>query len=402
VSRPSFTAVRGFDAASWESLGPRSVCTGTRWLQAMGSRLPGDPYTFLMDRAGDPALGAHGAVVSRPDAYEAFNLGEILVRVPPVFELDERVLAERVTLAAAAPVASWFPNLVIAVPGYESPVVGPAAGDAGALDAFVRQVLRWAREAGLRAAGFLYVPEASGALRAALAGSGGAPAPLTIRSGLDVTWGDLDGYLAVLPPHRRREVRRELRRLAERGVRTVPADPARHLDDLVRLRCLLLEKYGHAADRTAERARLDALSASFGPDLTAFVARRGGDVLGFSLMLRGGPSWHALLSGVDTAAGDARYVHFDTLFYAPAGHAPGMGIREISYGIGHAEGKAARGCRLSAVLGHVFGLTPDLERAVGPACAVLDRGFPYAAHDPDSSGGPHPSADPVPAPAGRA
>lgn len=391
MSPALFAAARGLDAPRWASLGPRTACTDVRWLAAMGSRLPGEGHTFLVGLGvggGAPVVGAYGAVVSRPDAYEAFNLADLLVRVPPVFELDERAAAERASVAAGGPPPSWFPNLVVAVPGYDEPVAGPAAGDPTALAELVRGVLGWARGAGLRAVGFLYLNERSEPLLSALAGAGGATAPLTVRSALDVAWGDLDGYLATLPAHRRREVRRELRRLAERGVRTEPVDPARHLDDLVRLRCLLLDKYGHAADPGAERARLGALAAAFGPALTAFAAWRDGAMLGFSLMLRHGRSWHALLSGIDVGAEDARFVHFDTLFYAPAALAPAAGVGEISYGIGHAEGKAARGCRPATVLGHVVALIPELEPAVERACDVMARGFPHPSRAPVPAGRP--------------
>src|SRR5204862_75838 len=109
---------------------------------------------------GAARVWMYGSVPESPDCDAPFNLPALLLGDPPVFPLAGDVRERRAALAAAAPPAGrWFPNLVLAYPGYDARPAGPAACDPAAVDRFVGLAVDWARGRGLAAIGVLYCPE---------------------------------------------------------------------------------------------------------------------------------------------------------------------------------------------------------------------------------------------------
>ena len=232
-------------------------------------------------------------------------------------------------------------------PDYLSFPVGPRAADPEVLASFLAEVTGWAAGAGLRSVAALYLTPSAEPLMRQLPRAGFGLAPLTARCDLDVDWPDFPGYLATLPSKRRVEVRRELRRIEEQGL-TLSGRPLTDDEpELVALRCAQVAKYGAPADPGRERSYLDRLRTRPAEDLTVFTVQRGQRMLGFSLFVQDDDVWTAALTGTDYRAQESSFAYFATLFYQPAAHAPGKGIRTIGYGSGSLDAKRRRGCRVT-------------------------------------------------------
>jgi hypothetical protein len=242
-----------------------------------------------------------------------------------------------------------FPCLHLMLPNYETTVIGPRRHDADVLEAFCADIERWAQDQGCRSMAFSYLLPDPPALTDVLHRRGWFVATMTHRCDLAVTWDDFDGYLSTLPSRRRVAIRRELRDLASNGV-TVESVPISDCDigELIDLRLQLLEKYGQPGDAAREREVLQRLMDHFDGDyLTVFAARADDRVVGFTLMVRDGITWVALMTGTDYTSTTSSYCYFATCYYEPARLAPKLGIATISYGMGSWAAKRNRGCRLN-------------------------------------------------------
>jgi predicted N-acyltransferase len=241
-----------------------------------------------------------------------------------------------------------FPALLLMFPHYECLPVGPMAASERCCAELVARLVDWSRSRGLRSVVFEYLTPEADALLAALRRAGFAVTELAARCDLPVTWADFDGYLGTLPSKRRIEVRRELRALAESGVRVTERRLRADEPDLVRLRCQLVAKYANTPDPAKEAAYLDRVRATFAPEeISVFEAVRDDSVLGFGLFIRDGDTWLPMASGGDYTDPASRLTYFATLFYRPAELAPQRGVRLLPYGLGSWAAKRARGCRLN-------------------------------------------------------
>jgi uncharacterized protein len=256
---------------------------------------------------------------------------------------------------------------VMVYPGYDCGPVGPGADDPAEVEAMRLALERWAAEHGMATIAHLYGAAAMGGQ---LEAAGYAPFPLEARYLLALPGGGLDGYLGALGPRRAQRVRAELRVVGANGVELGTRPLAACADAITALRVLLVEKYGHATSWRQERDRLDALVRAFGPGrFTVVTAERAGRLLGFSLFLRDGSSWHAIWTGSDYGDPCARHVHFATLFYQAV--AAANGVREIDYGVGGGRTKLARGCVEVPLLGWARATEPRLAPWIHQAAAAM-------------------------------
>lgn len=354
----------GFDRAAWRGLAVRSVLQDPDWLAAMASKIPGEVHTIVHGGA----VGFLGAVVTDPDAYEAFNPYAILFRDPPVFELRDPG-ARRRTLPGADP-AAILPALVLAAPGYLGDPAG-TTGDPGALRACLSGVVDWCRERGARTLCCLYTQQATAAITEAVAALGGTSFPLTTRWTLPVWWDTWEGYLAGFGASRRRKVRRELRAAAEAGVRPARIEPSEHAEAIVDGRCAKLRSHGHEPDPDAERERLARLLDAFGGGVTAYGALRGTELVASIVCLERGRTLQVLYSGVTEHGERLPFAHFVASYYAPAEHVGKRELDRIDYGIDHGTAKAFRGCRPEALHGHVVGLDPTAGELLATGARLL-------------------------------
>lgn len=321
----------------------------SRWLRLAEARLPGS-LTFRHIHDGQTQVAMRGLVLTEPIGHDW---------------LDPHVIASgraaHLGLAAAGPhpwrgrdPSAVYPCLAVMYPNYDAFPVGPAAADPEVLACFLTELRAWAADNGMRSTAFLYLTPEAAALCAVLHADGFHVLPLTTRAEMAVTWADLDGYLAALPYKRRVCARREMRALSEAGVSVATARLAEVEADLIRLRCMLMTKYLGSASADREALWFARVRQAFAADeVTVFVARASGRPVAFSLFVRDGSCWTALLTGMDYGAPEARFSHFNTMYYAPAGHAPQILVSRIFYGIGSQDTKHFRGCSLAPLMAAV-------------------------------------------------
>jgi hypothetical protein len=362
---PRITA--GFDRAAWEALEVSSPLLRAEWLEVMSSRLPGAVHT-ITDRAG---VGFLGTVVRDPAAYEAYNPYAILWRHPAVFELADPDRRRRALAARPVEAAQVLPALALVAPGYIGDPAGAAARSPDAVRACLTGIVDWCRDRGLAAAYVLYCGDSAATVEAATAALHGVRFPLTTRWRLPVWWDDWDGYLAGLTAARAKEIRRELRRAGEAGVRTRPIDVAGNVEEIVRARCDLLAGYGQAADVAAETRRLRGLLRTFGTDLTGYAAYTGDELIAATVCVRHGRSMHVVYTGTTRAGRALPFVHFLACFYAVIQDVRRGDLDEIDYGIGHGAGKRLRGCHGRPTYGYALTGDPDRRATVARAAALL-------------------------------
>lgn len=299
-------------------------CDGSRPLVAVGGTLLSapmpsrrvDPYAILTGRSVDAGLAVDG-----PHPWSGFDTADV------------------------------FPGLMLMHPHYDTRPVGPCASHPATLDRFVHGLLTWAADRGCRAVSLLYQTAAAVPLLTSFSViTGAAVVPLSTSCVLDVDWTDVDGYLSRFSYKRRTAMRRELRWLAEHGVRIAEEDLGGAGPELVGLRCALVARYGGTPDPAKEERLVDQVRETFRPsELCLVTARADGRLVNFMLFVREGDDWSALLTGTDYDSDAARFAYFATGFYHPAALAPAAGIRRIHYGFGSWEAKRQRGCRSEPV-----------------------------------------------------
>lgn len=333
------------------------------WLQAPWLQ---NDYRYAVSQPADrPAAATALKIVDDPEEYDAHNIRDLFALVPPIFPEQSGTETARCQAGPAPSDDRWFPNALVMFPGYISSVLTSsdvAVERTRQQEQLLSWLVLWARKEGLRAVSLPYVDASDHALAAALSQAGFLPMPVTTRSQLKITPGGFaDGYLGSLPRHRARELRREMRVLRDRGVHTTcDSLVANELDELVDLRCGLIQKYGHRVDREKEETRLAWLASLTG--VHVFTSRVAGDLLGFTLFLEQGSSWIAYMTG--TRPGDnAKLVYFDTMFYSPLQWIYGAAttIETIDFGIGHNTAKRARGCIDHPLQGWIFPVDNQLE-----------------------------------------
>lgn len=356
---PAGLRVRGWPDEQWAETSRGAPPTVTpRWINLAPTRLPGEFTTFTLAGPDAPAVGIGGVVMESVFGND---------RIDPYAILSGRSAHQGLALHGPYPwrglePAQVYPCLLLMFPHYECLPVGPAAGSVAACAELVRELVRWARERGVRSVVFEYLTPEAAALVTALREAGFTLVELASRCDLEVRWDSFESYLALLPSKRRIVVRRELRALADLGVRVSEGSLEEHESELVRLRCQLVAKYGNRVDPAKEAAFLERVRTRFAPDeVSVFTARRDGALLGFGLFIREGEYWVPLLTGTDYTDPASRLTYFATLFYRPVELAPARGVKIIPYGLGSWAAKRLRGCRLNPLYAACLS-TSDIDR----------------------------------------
>jgi Acetyltransferase (GNAT) domain len=344
---------RAFDPARWDDLRPGPAVQSGRWLSVMLSRLPGEPLVAYSDGPAG-AVGFVGAVISDPEAYEAYNPWMILRRPEPVFE----------EVHARGPVAAGLgdapgdllPSAVLAAPGYIGDPAGPGGADPEAVRRILAGVCGWAREAGLATVSVLYTtPAGSAVVEPAVAALGGASFDLTSRGVLRVTWPDWAGRLAALP-RRRREIQRQLRRLDEAGGTVSVLDPRPVFDEVIEARCALLRWYGQPVEESGERRRLRSLVDAFGAGALLFATRLEGRLVACALFVAHRRTLQNVYAGTTSEGRDTAFAHLAATYYEPARFVSRERFDLIDYSVGHAGTKRFQGCEFVPMRGHLISL----------------------------------------------
>ncbi len=334
----------------WDSIAEDAPHTASsRWLRLAADRLPGS-LTFRHVSEGQTLVAMRGLVLPEPMGHEW---------------LDPHLIASggatHLGLAAGGPhpwrgrePAALFPCLTLLYPNYDAFPVGPAVTDHAALRRFLAELSGWRAANGVSSTAFLYLTPEAMPLCEVLSADGFHVFPVTTRAEMGVTWTDFDGYLATLSSKRRVSVRRELRAISEAGVSVEVTGLTDVEGDLIPLRCMLMAKYLGSARADREARWFTRIREAFQADeITVFVARANGRTVAFSLFVRDGACWTALLTGMDYGVSASRFSHFATMYYAPAEQAPLVSVHRIFYGIGSQETKYLRGCSLTPLMAAV-------------------------------------------------
>lgn len=363
--RESFTVCRGV-GDRWDAVAEGGgLLSSRRWLEATERRYPWPVLTFLLGRDGRPSVGMYGTLVDDPGAYETYNPHRVLAGPTAVLAFDEPVAEARRQLGERLPAAErWFPCLVLTYPGYGCYPVGPGAGQPDLVTRCLEGVLGWAAGAGVRTVALHFVAgEEEAALAAALAAHDHLWVPLEQRADLDLTGvASLEQHVARLPATWRHEARREMRVVRRAGIETRRLEPRPHRDDLVELRCALLERRGQRPDRAVEGRRLDSVLDAFGDDVRVFGCFQRGELVRTGSFLVDGPEWVAFWTGARYDHPAAALTYFEAVFYRPVAEAVREGASRIGYGMGSPEAKRRRGARLTPVGAAILPVAPGLRR----------------------------------------
>lgn len=343
-----------------------------RWLKAREGRTDGPTFTFVIEREGAPVAGLFGTRVS-PNSDEVFNLYKLLTGSPRTLITSvESSRARAIVREESPPEDEWFPNLVVVYPGYECFPVGKSASDPEVVAELVSGIAGWARDEEMRALAFLYTSPANRWFDRVFTAAGLTNVHLTHTTQLHVPGRDFDDYLGSLGNKRRREIKREIRNIHALGIHTTPKRISDCYDDLVRLGLEHSRKYGRRVSEEKERGKLDGLMASFGEDsIAVYAATHEDQLLAFTLFLEYRGEWLALDSGADPDDERARYLYFDTTFYAPIANAYLAGVRTIHYGMATLEAKISRGCVLVPRDAWILAIDPGLHDPVSKAGELL-------------------------------
>jgi uncharacterized protein len=222
-----------------------------------------------------------------------------------------------------------------------------------------------ARDQGARSMASLYVAAEDEVLRHSLAAAGFCSVPSHDNHVLEVDWPDFDGYLARFDGHRRREIRRERRRLEEAGVR-ISAGPLapKEVPALSGLEANLVRRHGSPRSREQLHETLGSIAERLEDSSLLLTARQEGRLMGFSLFLAWRDELYARHVGFDYDFQGKLPLYFALLFYEVAALAPARGVRRIHYGVASGEAKRSRGCRTVPEVAYVRALDPEAEKAL--------------------------------------
>jgi hypothetical protein len=355
----------------WDELAGPVPLLGTQpWLRVMSGRAGRQALTFSVPAGGGrPQVAMYGTLQAGPRPGEVFDLHTLVGTSADLMPLTAAARAARAGLDPPGP-SRWTPSLVLMFPGYECFPVGPGGTDPATMDTLVGGLVAWARAAGVQSIGFLYMRPAAAALAGAAERHGFSEVPLTYSFDLPIPGPDFADYLAVLPSKRRREVRRELRRIADAGIELTRPPVGEVFDDLVRLRCALVRKYRGDVDVDNERTKLRrSVDEVAGGEPHVFCATAGGTVLSAAMFAGTDRDWTGLVTGTDPTDPRSRLCYFATTYYEPVRAAAARGARLLRYGHGSWNAKLSRGCQPTLMTAWVLGLDPDVAAAVRRSAA---------------------------------
>jgi predicted N-acyltransferase len=163
---------------------------------------------------------------------------------------------------------------------------------------------------------------------------------------LDVSWQTFEDYLKSLTRENRQDVRREMRRSIDNGVSVDHVTEfqvlSKTLSDLSFSNFL---KHNKWAERL-EPLFFESLSKNAKDNTVVFLARKKGDIIGFSLGERKDENLDMFMVGLDYKSLEKNdYTYFGLVYYAPISWAIQSGLRKIYYRWGSEEAKYARGCK---------------------------------------------------------
>ena len=170
---------------------------------------------------------------------------------------------------------------------------------------------------------------------------------------IDVQWSSFEDYLKSLKPKTREHVRREIRKCKENGVTIEEAE----LDDLATKLSELYTNLSLKYDKHAESYDpyfFNMLNKYAKEKTKLFIAKKNGEVIGFSLSLRHRDILDVMIVGFNYAMRtNTDFSYFNLCFYAPINYAIESGVKKIYYRFLMEKIKLDRGCKQEKTYGFV-------------------------------------------------
>jgi uncharacterized protein len=182
---------------------------------------------------------------------------------------------------------------------------------------------------------------------------------------LDIAWNSFEGYLDALGHKGRAMVRHEMKRNQRAGVVIREIDEpwavAPRLHELVQAHHL--RRNGTCLPFPP--SLLPRLKELLGRSCIIYGAFKGGELVGFTVLLRDGHTGFLPFVGID-GAGKGDFIYFNLCYYRPIADAIMGGLRRLFFGILLYDLKARRGCRIVRTSLFYKGAAPAWHLAVGP------------------------------------
>ncbi len=165
-----------------------------------------------------------------------------------------------------------------------------------------------------------------------------------------IQWKTFDEYLLNLDRKTRQNIRRELKKSDENGVKIKIISEFGQLSSVLsNLYSNLYMKYNGRQSHYYDASFFESLNRHAGDKTVLFVATKNDKIVGFALCMQQKSHLEGFKSGFDYASCSKNdYVYFNLLYCAPIKWAIENGIKEIYFGTGMAEIKMKRGCKPDA------------------------------------------------------
>ena len=260
----------------------------------------------------------------------------------------------------------YYPKAVVAVPFTPATdrriLLGPS-GNEGVARALVDSLLGDARSQGLSSVHWLFTTEAEKEL---LEASGHIPRTTLQFHWRNRGWSSFEDYLGSMRGKRRREIRRERRKIAEGPCRVRmlegPELEDEHWNAMDRFyRSTAARKWGHPY---LSESFFECIRRDFAEAVRFAEARCGDRLVAGALFFQRGQSLYGRYWGCDEAH---RHLHFETCFYSAIEYCIDQGLERYEAGA-QGEHKLARGFEPQAIHSAHWIADPRLSAAVKEFC----------------------------------
>jgi predicted N-acyltransferase len=191
----------------------------------------------------------------------------------------------------------------------------------------------------------------------ALAADDRVPAPILSYAGetrLDVLGDRFDDFTGALRRRQRRQVKAEMARFREAGLRIEQEDPREQIGLVARLVDQNFQKYGRASELDFQEAILQRQFAVMGEHARLFVCRYGEAAVGVLLGYVWDGWFCSRMGGFDYARLPGAFEYFNLTIYHPVRYCYEAGLRGIYLGAGSQIAKGRRGAVIEPLVSVVL------------------------------------------------
>jgi predicted N-acyltransferase len=163
---------------------------------------------------------------------------------------------------------------------------------------------------------------------------------------LDVQWASFEEYLQSLKHKTRSTVRREIKKCKENGVTIEESELEDLTTKLPDLYANLSLKYNKNAKRIFDSYFFSMLNMYAKEKTKLFIAKKNGEIVGFSLSLQQGDALDVFLAGFNYCTQTKTdFSYFNLAYYTPIKWGIENGVKKIFYRLTMEKIKLDRGCK---------------------------------------------------------